>query len=237
MSDSFLLSNPQTLYQDVLSGAKLYPLSSDIAFKRFFSPDHHPERINALLQGITDDKSIEVASPLSNEGVILTKDSKKVIFDLPARLDDDRAAVTEIQKSPQSYAVKRAEIYSANMLTNQYAAEAGRAKGDIDYKNIKGTILVILMVRTPSGFCTIPSPDDTGYHPYIQKITHIISDEGVEHNSLQKIYFVELDECLRQYKAGINLCCTDAELQFHLSAICDINDPYIAKSLVDGKHG
>ena len=51
----------------------------------------------------------------------------------------------------------------------------------------------------------------------------------------QILYYAELDECLKQYEAGVNLC-KDTELQFILSAICDANSPKVTQGFIDGKH-
>ena len=235
MSNPIFFDNNATLYHEIANGNKLYPLNYDAAFKKLFHPDHHPDRLNLLLRGITGDTSIEVAGSYSNEGMILTKDSKKVIFDLPSELKDQRRLVTELQKEPQSFITNRADIYSANMLTSQFSTEYSRAKGSIRYSDIRGVILIILMVRTPASFACIPTPEGSQFHPYIQRITHNITDEGVVHNRLLKIYYAELDECLKQYEAGINLC-GDPELQFILSAICDANSPKVTREFIDGKH-
>ena len=235
MPDSTIFESNSALYNDIVSGRKLYPLSYDAAFKKLFHPDHHPDRLNLLLRGITGDSSIEIAGSASNEGMILTKDSKKVIFDLPSELRDQRRLITELQKAPQSFITNRADIYSANMLTNQFSAEYSSAKGAIRYRDIRGVILVVLMVKTPSNFARIPSPEGSQFHPYIQRLTYNITNEGVVHDRLQKIYYAELDECLKQYEAGVDLC-GNLELQFILSAICDANSTKVAREFVDGKH-
>ena len=108
-------------------------------------------------------------------------------------------------------------------------------KGAISYENISGVILVVLMVKTPRNFARIPSPEGSRFHPYIQHITRNITDEGVIHDRLAKIYYAELDECLKQYEAGVNLC-GDTELQFILSAICDANSSKVTQEFIDGKH-
>ena len=187
MSNSIISDSNSSLYNDIASGKKLYPLSYDAAFKKLFHPDHHADRLNLLLQGITGDSSIEVAGSASNEGMILTKDSKKVIFDLPSELKDQRRLVTEIQKKSQSFITNRVDIYSANMLTNQFSASYSQMKGDISYEDIRGVILVVLMVKTPRKFARIPPPEGSKFHPYIQRITHNITDEGVVHDRLAKI--------------------------------------------------
>ena len=235
MTNPVIFDKASTLYHEVASGNKLYPLNYDAAFKKLFHPDHHPDRLNLLLRGITGDSSIEVAGSASNEGMILTQDSKKVIFDLPSELRDQRRLITELQKQPQSFITNRADIYSANILTNQFSATYSQMKGDISYKDIRDVILVVLMVKTPKDFARIPSPGGSPFHPYIQHITHNITDEGVVHGRLSKIYFAELDECLKQYEAGVNLC-GNPELQFILSAICDANSPKITQEFIDGKH-
>ena len=235
MTNPVIFDKASTLYHEVASGNKLYPLNYDAAFKKLFHPDHHPVRLNLLLRGITGDSSIEVAGSASSEGMILTQDSKKVIFDLPSELRDQRRLITELQKQPQSFITNRADIYSANILTNQFSATYSQMKGDISYKDIRDVILVVLMVKTPKDFARIPSSGDSPFHPYIQHITHNITDEGVVHGRLSKIYFAELDECLKQYEAGVNLC-GNPELQFILSAICDANSPKITQEFIDGKH-
>lgn len=45
-----------------------------------------------------------------------SKDSKKIIFDEPAKLKDGRHSDTEFQISLQDFIFKRAELYASDML-------------------------------------------------------------------------------------------------------------------------
>ncbi len=101
---------------DVLAGRKLPSLLSDTIAKRIFSADSHRERLAYLLKNVLQDASIEIEGSYANEGFMQSKDSKKIIFDEPAKLKDGRHSDTEFQISLQDFIFKRAELYASDML-------------------------------------------------------------------------------------------------------------------------
>ena len=204
-------------YEDVIAGTRLPALSSDIIAKKVFDPDEHPERLEYLLRKLAKDDSIEVSGSFSNEGFIKSEGSKKVVFDIPARLVDGRLSNTEIQVAEQSSIFKRGEIYSSEMLMIQYSVNPGEKKSSLNYENAAGVILVILMLHSADTFRKYDS-----IH-YVHRFIEQRSDTGIAVKSMQKVIYVQLDKCLEQFLEGKDGE-KDNELQLLLAAIADINN-------------
>ena len=117
--ESILSSKDKREMLEVINGEKLANIYRDAIAKRLFSPDVHPERLDFLLQRTMGDASINVEKSAANEGMQLSKYSKKVITDLPAWLFDHRRIDVEIQAVAQDFVFARTDIYSSNMLMIQ----------------------------------------------------------------------------------------------------------------------
>ena len=204
-------------YIAIREGRLLPPLTSDIIAKKIFDPDEHPERLETFLRKIAKDDKIEIAGSFGNEGVIKSIGSKKVIFDIPARLMDGRLSDTEFQVAQQDYIFRRGEIYSSEMLMIQYSVGHGEKKSGLDYNNAKGTILIILMLKSPEKLEQFESDR------YIHRFTEHVSDTGFRIKSLQDIIYVQLDKCLGQFVGDIDGE-GDKDVQLLLSMIADINN-------------
>lgn len=211
-------------------GDKLPPLSSDVIAKKIFNPDEHPERIQFLLREISKDEGIVVESAAKQEGYTQSNTSKNVIFDVASWLRDGRIADLEFQKVPQDYIMARTEIYSANMLMIQYSVKDGEPKSHKNYANAKGTLLIVLMVKTPQTF----EEKCKNTEKYIHRFYTKTSDTGVVYNPIASEIYVQLDKCLEQFKRGYNAESADNlpdELQIWLSMIADINDKDLKESI------
>jgi predicted transposase/invertase (TIGR01784 family) len=211
-------------------GDKLPPLSSDVIAKKIFNPDEHPERIQFLLREISKDEGIVVESAAKQEGYTQSNTSKNVIFDVASWLRDGRIADLEFQKVPQDYIMARTEIYSANMLMIQYSVKDGEPKSHMNYANAKGTLLIVLMVKTPQTF----EEKCKNTEKYIHRFYTRTSDTGVVYTSIASEIYVQLDKCLEQFKKGYNAESADRlpdELQTWLSMIADINDEDLKESI------
>ena len=219
---------------DVLEGRKLPSLLSDTIAKRIFSADLHRERLTYLLKNVVQDNSIEVAGSYTNEGFMQSKDSKKVIFDEPARLEDGRHSDTEFQISLQEYIFRRAELYASDMLMFSYSVEEGQRKSEVSYSNTAGVLLVILMKNSPKEFKKFNETSER----YIHRFTERTADSGISFPSMMTIVFVQLDECLKQFRENRNGEYDSKgsrldELQVLLSLIADINDEKVTGSAKD----
>ena len=128
---------------EVLDGRKLPSLLSATIAKRIFSADSHRERLEYLLKNVVQDDSIEVEGSYTNEGFMQSKNSKKVIFDEPARLKDGRHSDTEFQITLQEYILRKAELYASDMLMFSYSVEEGQKKSEVSYSNTAGVLLEI----------------------------------------------------------------------------------------------
>ncbi len=203
--------------RDELNGSKLPSLSSDIIAKKIFDPCEHKERLEYLLRGIIGDQKIQIESGALQEGYIHSTSSKKIIMDIPSNLVDGRFVDTEVQQLAQEFILQRGDIYSSNMLMIQYSSATDQSKGEIDYQDVKGTILICLMKKSSKTFLEYESDR------YIHRFTTRTADSGLAYETLGTIIYVQLDKCLEQLKNGINGE-SDDFLQLLLSMMADIND-------------
>jgi len=210
----------------IITGLSLPPLHSDIIAKAVFNADTHPDRLNFLMRSIAKDSTIEVRSSASNEALHTSMHSKAAISDIPSWLRDARVADVEIQKARQDFIFTRAEIYAADMLILQYSVRPDQAKKELGYKDVKGALLIILMVESPEAFKDFDKESDR----YIHRFERMTADTGLSYDSKVKTIYVQLDKCLRQLKAGVNAEAEDNKpdrLQRWLAAIADVNDTLI----------
>ncbi|NDO52053.1 hypothetical protein FMM75_22695 [Lachnospiraceae bacterium MD335] len=219
---------------EVLDGRRLPSLLSDTIAKRIFSADSHRERLTYLLKNVVQDDSIEVEGSYTNEGLMQSRDSKKVIFDEPAKLKDGRHSDTEFQISLQEYIFRRAELYASDMLLFSYSVEEGQKKSEVSYLNTAGVLLVVLMKNSPKDFKAFNKTSER----YIHRFTNRTADSGLSFPSMMTIIFVQLDECLKQFKEGRNGEQDSSgnrldELQVLLSLVADINDEKVLESAKD----
>lgn len=219
---------------EVLDGKRLPSLLSDTIAKRIFSADSHRERLTYLLKNVVQDDSIEVEGSYTNEGLMQSKDSKKIIFDELAKLKDGRHSDTEFQISLQEYIFRRAELYASDMLLFSYSVEEGQKKSEVSYLNTAGVLLVVLMKNSPKEFKAFNKTSER----YIHRFTSRTADSGLSFPSMMTIIFVQLDECLKQFKEGRNGEKDSSgirlnELQVLLSLVADINDEKVLESAKD----
>ena len=207
---------------------KLPELSSDIIGKAVFNADIHPERVKYLISELAGDKTIEVKGSFSNEGAVQSVYSKKMLFDIPAKLSDLRIAVVELQKVKQQFFAKRSDLYKSNMLLLQYSVNKGQKKENIDYDDVKGVILIFLFCKSPD----LLAEYETTH--YIHRINEQITDTGIKVPALDTVIYVQLDKCLEQFKNhmdGEN----NRELQQLLCMIADINDEAVKESAKESR--
>ena len=226
LQESALPEERKQLLSSVFKGEKLANICCDVVAKHVFSPDLHPERMDFILQHIMKQPDIAVSGSAANETYLQNIYSKKTITDIPAWLKDHRMADLELQVSPQEFIFTRADIYASNMLLLQYSAETGQPKGELDYRNINGVIIIVLMRRSPQRFQEYDSPR------YIHRFFNAHSDSGLELPMLKQMVFVQLDKALEMYISHSYNDDEDIELLELLALIADINnEKIIRKSL------
>ena len=212
---------------DILSGKKLPSLYYDIISKKIFDPDEHPERLSRLLKMITND-NVEVLSSFKNEGFRQSIDGKKVVFDIPSKLVDLRVADLEVQVSPQDFIFERGDIYSSDLLLMQYSVQPEQDKSELNYKNVNGTLLIVLMRKSPRIFKEFKSNN------YVHRFVKRTADTGLTYSPLSQIIYVEMDKCLEQLCENIDGE-NNKELQLLISMIADINNPKVMSAIDENK--
>ena len=221
-------------FLSIVNGEKLPPLSSDIIAKKIFDPEEHPERLTYLLQGVTGE-TIEVSGASQTECPIRFVDSKKLIYDLAADLDDGRKSDTEFQVRAQDFIFPRTDLYASDLLMLQYSAKKGE-KGTVTYDNVKGVIVVVLMCESPAMFKDFDNSssdkDDKDIHRnwYIHRFRTETAESGLCYVPLAERVYVQLDKAYRQFKEGIDGQ-NNKKLQLLLSAIKNINDPVVQEQM------
>ena len=222
-----LPENEREDIQDIISGKKIPPLYADAIAKRIFHPDVHPDRLNFLMRSIAKDDSIDVRSSADNEGFRQSLQSKGMIYDIPSWLKDNRRGDVEVQKIAQDFIFTRTELYTSNMLLLQYSVDDGQPKSKVRYKDVKGALVIVLMVESPEAFTNF---DAKSAH-YIHRFTKITADTGLTYEARAKAVYVQLDKCLKQYLSGMNAEAKDGKpdiLQLWLSMIADVNNEIVA---------
>ena len=221
--ESALPDERKELLSSVFRGEKLANVCRDVVAKHVFSPDLHPDRMDFILQHTMCQPGIHVASSAANEIFLQNIYSKKTITDIPAWLKDHRLADLAVQVNPQEFIFDRADIYASNMLLLQYSAEAGQPKNEIDYENVNGVIIIVLMKDSPRIFRNFKSPR------YIHRFIKAHADSGLELPMLKQMVFVQLDRALEMYISQDYNEDEDVELLELFALMADINNEKIVQ--------
>lgn len=150
-------------------------------------------------------------------------------------IKDGRHSNTEFQILQQDFIFKRAELYASDMLMLSYSVKEGQKKSEISFSNTPGVLLVVLMKNSPREFKKF---NEETSERYIHRFTKRTADSGPSFNSMMTIVFVQLDECLKQFRENRNGEHDNNgnsldELQVLLSLVADINDEKVFKSAKD----
>ena len=210
-------------FLSIIKGEKLPSLSSDVIAKKIFDPEEHPERLEYLLQNASGENDIHVVGPAKMEGYVGFYDSKRLIHDIPAMLDDGRISDTEVQVKAQEFIFPRAELYGSDLLLIQYSAKRGD-KASVTYENVNGVLLLILMSESPNVIRNYQT------ERYIHRFDKRVADSGLSYEPLCKTVYIQLDKALEQLKEGLNGE-EDLRLQLLLAAMKDINDPFVRQEM------
>ncbi|WP_049945157.1 PD-(D/E)XK nuclease family transposase [Butyrivibrio sp. AC2005] len=211
----------------IISGERLANLYDDAIAKRAFSPDVHPERLDFLLQRTMGESYGAVEKSASNEGMTISKYSKAIVTDVPAWLRDGKRLDVEFQAVAQDYIFNRVDIYASNMLMIQFSVEEGQSRKDVDYGNVKGVIVIVLMVKSPKVFREFKSDR------YIHRVKKIVTDTGMEFPALKQMAFVQLDKALELFLSDRYNKDEDIGLLKLLAMIADINNDKV-KEMTQG---
>lgn len=221
--ESALPEERKQMLSSVFSGEQLASICYDVVAKHVFSPDLHPERMDFILQHAMNQPGINVNCSAANEAYLQNIYSKKTITDIPAWLKDHRLADLAVQVSPQEFIFDRADIYASNMLLLQYSAEANQPKGTIDYENVNGVIIIVLMKESPKVFKNHTSCR------YIHRFIKTKADSGLEFPMLKQMVFVQLDKALELYLTQNYNEDEDLSLLELFALIADINNEKIVQ--------
>ncbi len=219
-----ITQNQAETFKRILDGEKLIPLFTDMMAKMIFSPDLYPERFDYIIKNVLDDSEIMSEGSMTNEPPLKSKNGKKMIFDISAWLKDGRAADLEFQTVAQQYIFNRMDIYTSGMLMLQFSTEDGQLKKEVNYKNAKGVVSIVLMIRSPKVFRVV----NTGR--YIHRIKSMDTDTGISFPTLRQIAFVQLDVALEQFINKTYNEDENVELLTLLAMVADINNAKVVEA-------
>lgn len=209
----------------VYKGTRIAPLTSAIMSEKIFSPDSNPDRFDFIMQRTMMDPSLKSDGSATNSPAIEFADTKKMIFDLPAWINDGRYANIEIQVIAQEFFFNRIDLYSSRMLLFQYSTDKGQKKDSVDYRNVNGVAIVALMKESPELFKNYKSCR------YIHRFKDAVSDSGLRIPMLRNIAFVQLDKALDMFLAGNYNEDEDLELLKMFALMADPNNEKVRKTV------
>ncbi len=223
INESILPEERKQHLRAMIRGEILTDVYYDVVAKHVFSPDLYPERMEFILRHTMKEKDIIIDHSAANEAYLQNIYSKKTISDLPAWLKDNRLVDLGIQWEAQEYIFNRADIYGSNMLLLQYSAEEGQKKSEVDFENVKGVIVIVLMVKSPKIFKEFRSDR------YIHRFAKVQADSGLKFEMLKQMVFVQLDKALEVFLNGNYNKDEDIELLKMFSLIADINNEKVKR--------
>lgn len=229
VNESSLPETEKQLLLSIFRGEKLANVCYDAVAKHVFSPDLHPDRMDFILQHTMNQPGIKVLSSASNEPYLLSLNTKKTISDLPAWLKDHTLFDLAVQWDSQEFIFTRADIYSSSMLLLQYTVENGQPKKSIDFQNLNGVIIIVLMKESPKLFKNYKSSR------YIHRFTKAHSDSGLEVPTLRQMVFVQLDKALELYLSDNYNEDEDVELLKLFALIADINNEKVVQESANNR--
>ena len=183
-----MLSNVSQRYIREVDKKKRVPnLLSDHIFKNVFDPEVNPDRLSKLISSVLG-RELTVKRVLDKEGIMLSEESKGIIMDVPVEFSDGSMADVEIQRRGVDMPPQRSAVYSANMLTRQYAREKEQNKSEIDFEAVRPVYAIIIMEKSADMFQS--SPD---YHHHFCQTSNTGVEKNVDFELLQYYDYICLD--------------------------------------------
>ena len=179
-------------FLDVDRGIIVPDMLSDTMFKGIFDPRLGGEWLSKLISAILGFK-VKVVRSLDKEGFRHSMNSKGVFLDILVELEDGTYANVEIQRKGIEMPPERSALYSAEILTGQFATYYGQKKSEIDYEDIH-RVYSIIIIENSAG----PFAESNSYHHHFQQK----SDTGLDIELLQYYDYICLDK-FRQSKPHI----------------------------------
>lgn len=159
-------------------------LLCDTIFKGIFNPDVNKDKLSQFISCIIGRK-VKVLHSLDKEGYRLSIHSKGIILDLLVQFDDGSIGNVEIQRQGIYFPPQRAAVYSANLITRQYAIQHQQHKSDVNFTCVKPVYTIVIMEKSSGKL----AKSDGYIHHFKQR-----SDSGVELELLQYYDYVCLDK-------------------------------------------
>ena len=142
-----LSEEKQQEIREVDEGIRVPDFLCDSIFKGIFDPDVNKERLSRFISSILG-KEVKVLHSLGNEGFHSSVHSKGIVLDIVVQFEDNSLGNVEIQRMGIQFPSKRAAVYSANLVSKQFAVVQGQMKSELDYDDIKPVYTIIIMEKS-----------------------------------------------------------------------------------------
>lgn len=174
----------QEEFLDFCTGAKGVKILYDAFFKKILDPETAPERVEALLSLLLEEK-VKILQVLQLDSPRIADEKSLLIMDIVIRMENGSLVNLEMQKIGYAFPGARSACYSADLLLRQYRQLRDEKKKNFSYRDIKAVYTVILFEQSPGIFSNFPED-------YIH-IFKQASNTGIEIDLLQKFIYLPLD--------------------------------------------
>ena len=182
----------QEMFRQIDEKKRVPDILNDVMFKGVFDPEVKPEWLSGLISSVLGRK-VKIISSLIKEGKMRSRHSKGMILDIPvefldAEYNGEEIADVEIQRRGIQMPPKRAALYSAELVTRQYAADVDEMKSEVDYDRVHPVHMIVILEDTPPNLKKYRS---CVHHFNQESDTGIVS--GPDFELLQYFHYVSLD--------------------------------------------
>ena len=178
----------QEEFLDMCTGNKGVKILYDQFFKEIFDPDIHPERLEALLSLILNQR-VRIVRILPNDSPRIASEKSLLTMDIVVQLEDGSLANVEVQKIGYAFPGQRSACYSADLLLRQYRRVRSEKGKKFSYRDIKKVYTIVFFEKSTKEFHKME-------HKYIHRMKQH-SDTGIEVELLQEYIFVTLDNYIK----------------------------------------
>jgi hypothetical protein len=117
------------LFMDFCTGKSMRALTYDAIFKKIFSFEHHPKRLEHFLSALLEqDVTILKIMPVESERLL--EHGSVMIMDVLVRLADNRIVDLEMQKIGYKFTGKRDSCYLSELVMRQYNQLRAQARDE-----------------------------------------------------------------------------------------------------------
>lgn len=177
----------KTEFMEFCMGVRGMSVTYDAVFKKIYSPEEHPERLNELLSLCLGQK-VEIVQVLPNESQRLTEESTLLMMDMLVKLGSGALVNVEIQRIGYMFPGQRCACYSSDLVMRQFAQVKSQKQAEgkrFSYKDIKNVYTIVLIQKSSSEFRALPNQ----YLHYSKQVFNT----GLKLDMVQEYLLIPLD--------------------------------------------